>query len=105
MKKSLILVILLLVADLPALATNKNNESDALPACKQIKKACKKSGFVNGGWKQGKGLWRNCINPVVQGQTAVESAFRPLPMLDAKIVDDCKSANPRFGMGKIGSRR
>jgi opacity protein-like surface antigen len=38
--------------------------------CHAIEEACKAAGFVKGGASTGKGLWKNCIKPILDG-TAV----------------------------------
>jgi hypothetical protein len=37
--------------------------------CKQIKAACLAAGYVQGGHKMGKGLWKDCIEPIMAGKT------------------------------------
>ena len=37
--------------------------------CKKIMDACKSAGFVKGEWKQGKGLFKNCMQPIMEGKT------------------------------------
>ncbi len=98
MKTNLILAGLLVFAAHSASAHEKMN-----PACKQIADSCKAAGFVKGDWKKGDGLWRDCVDPIVQGQTSVPGATKPLPTVDAKVVADCKASNPKFGEGKVGS--
>lgn len=36
--------------------------------CQNIRAACQTAGFVKGD-KQGKGIWRNCIKPILAGKT------------------------------------
>jgi|GEM_PF-2622511 len=40
-------------------------------ACAAVRTACEGAGFKEGAHKQGKGLWKDCVDPVVSG-TAVE---------------------------------
>ena len=70
--------------------------------CKQIVEACTKAGFVKGEAKEGKGLWKDCIDPIMQGTTA-KKATLPLPTVDAATVTQCKQKHPKFGSGKIGN--
>ena len=70
--------------------------------CKQIKEACTTAGFIKGDAKDGKGLWMDCVNPIMQGTTAKKSVL-PLPKIDAKVVADCKQKKPKFGEGKVGN--
>lgn len=37
--------------------------------CKKIEAACGAAGFVKGEWKEGKGLFKNCMQPIMAGQT------------------------------------
>jgi hypothetical protein len=71
--------------------------------CKQIAKACKDAGFIQGDWKKGDGLWRDCVDPLIQGVSTVPGGTKPLPTVDAKLISDCKAKRPKFGEGKVGS--
>jgi hypothetical protein len=71
--------------------------------CQQIAETCKAAGFAKGDWKDGDGLWRDCINPVFQGVTAVPGATKPLPAVDPSVVTACRAKYPTFGAGKVGS--
>jgi hypothetical protein len=73
-------------------------------SCQQIKKACEDAGFIKGEWKNGYGLWRDCIDPIMQGKTTVTGATRALPSVDAGVVAACKAKHPKFGEGKFGSQ-
>ena len=70
--------------------------------CKQISEACTKAGFVKGDAKDGKGLWKDCIDPIMQGTTAKKSTL-PLPTVDAATVTQCKQKHPKFGSGKAAN--
>ena len=70
--------------------------------CAQIEQACQGAGFVKGAWKQGDGLWRDCVDPIIQGQTTVQGATRPLPSVNPTVVAACKAKRPKFGEGKVG---
>lgn len=37
--------------------------------CQQIKSACESAGFVKGDHKEKKGLYKDCMQPVLQGQS------------------------------------
>jgi len=71
--------------------------------CKQIAEACESAGFIKGDWKKGDGLWRDCVNPLVQHQTSVPGATKPLPKVDEDLIAKCKAHHPKFGGGKVGS--
>jgi len=86
-----------------ALAQGKKAERGTPGPCRAVEQACKNAGFIQGDWKKGDGLWRDCVDPIMQGQTNVPGATKPLPSVDAKAVADCKSARPKFGSGKVGS--
>ena len=66
-------------------------------ACGQIKSACVNAGFVQGGLKSGTGLWKDCIEPILQGKTQPRKASKGLPQIDPQIVAACKQQNPSFG--------
>jgi hypothetical protein len=72
-------------------------------ACQKIAQACRDAGFKKGDWKNGDGLWRDCVDPIVQGVSTVPGGTKPLPTVDAAIVADCKAHHPKFGEGKVGS--
>ena len=42
--------------------------ADSKP-CKTIKAACEAAGFVKGGHKTGKGLFKDCMKPIMAGTT------------------------------------
>jgi len=86
-----------------ALAQGKKAERGTPGPCRAIEQACKNAGFIQGDWKKGDGLWRDCVDPIMQGQTNVPGATKPLPSVDAKAVTDCKAARPKFGSGKVDS--
>ena len=86
-----------------ALAQGKKGDHGTPGPCREVEQACKNAGFIPGDWKKGDGLWRDCVDPIMQGQTSVPGATKPLPKVDAKAVADCKAEHPKFGGGKVGS--
>jgi hypothetical protein len=84
-------------------APNAGNSGKAPGPCNQIAAACKSAGFIQGDWKKGDGLWRDCVDPIVQGQTTVTGATKPLPSVDPAVVAACKAKHPKYGGGKVGS--
>jgi hypothetical protein len=101
LQKTLTLAVLSLFA---AVAVAQGKKGDGPPGpCKQIEQACKTAGFIKGDWKKGDGLWRDCVDPIMQGQSNVAGATKPLPSVDAKAIADCKAQHPKFGHGKVGS--
>lgn len=86
-------------------AEDKGAHEHAPGPCKQIAEACEKAGFMKGDWKKGDGLWRDCVDPIMQGQTTVPGATKSLPTVDASLVSACKAKHPKFGAGKVGSTK
>ncbi len=37
--------------------------------CQLVKAACESAGFVKGGHKDGKGLWKDCLGPLMDGKS------------------------------------
>jgi hypothetical protein len=72
--------------------------------CRQIVSACVNAGFVQGGAKQGNGLWMNCINPIMQGK-GLQKASMPLPRMNPRVVSACRASNPIFGQPKWARER
>jgi hypothetical protein len=70
--------------------------------CEHIKQACLNSGFVAKQAKVGKGLWKDCINPIMQSTTAKKSQL-VLPRVDPALITACKAKNPKFGEGGVGN--
>lgn len=68
--------------------------------CEQIVNACTGAGFVVKEAKEGKGLWRDCVNPIIQGTTASKSVL-PLPTVAPAVIAACKTKRPHFGEGKV----
>jgi hypothetical protein len=85
------------------LAQAKKADHGAPGPCKAVEQACKNAGFIRGDWKKGDGLWRDCVDPIMQGTMNVPGATKPLPTVDAKAIADCKAEHPKFGGGKVGS--
>jgi hypothetical protein len=68
--------------------------------CRQIRAACEAAGFVHGKGKEGFGLSRDCIRPIMQGTAQRAKASKPLPQVDTQLIAACKAANPNFGQKK-----
>src|SRR5262245_60883881 len=68
------------------------------PACAQIRAACQRAGFVEGGAKAGNGIQIDCIRPIMEGAPP-RRAGKPLPPIDPEIVAACRMQNPNFGRG------
>lgn len=56
------------LAQTPATPPTAGNNNASHP-CEQIVQACKSAGFVKGEAKEGKGLFKDCVGPVMHGQT------------------------------------
>jgi hypothetical protein len=67
-----------------------------LGPCERITAACESAGFVLGGAGEGKGLWQDCLIPLMQGQARPATA-RPLPVIDPQVKVGCLAAQPNFG--------
>lgn len=106
MKPSIILCIVASFAfSAVAFAEPAQGGKDHAPGpCQQIEKACLDAGFIKGDWKKGDGLWRDCVDPIMQGKTTVPGATKALPSVDAGVVAACKAKHPKFGEGKVGSK-
>jgi hypothetical protein len=70
---------------------------DADNPCTQVESACRSAGFLDGESKEGKGLWSNCIEPVMQGRPEPKGTKLPLPRIDHKVVAACHAKDPTFG--------
>ena len=90
-----------LISSAVVLAANASPTPKGNGPCAQIVTACQAAGFVKGEYKVGKGLWRDCVDPIVQGKQ-VNSAI-PLPAIDPAVVTACKAKHPKFGAGKVGT--
>jgi hypothetical protein len=80
-----------------AVATAHGEE---LGPCAKIMNACKSAGFVKNDAKEGKGIWLNCIDLIMQGKPPSASAKLALPIISSKVVSACKKKRPDFGDGK-----
>ena len=73
--------------------------------CQKIKTACANAGFVQGGLKNGSGLWQDCVSPILNGTAQPRRASKPLPEVDPKLVAACNQQNPSFGNPKSRSEQ
>jgi hypothetical protein len=106
MVRTLLALTALILSPALTFAQGSKGDHNAPPnECKEIAEACRQAGFIKGDWKKGDGLWRDCVNPIVQGKTSVPGATKPLPVVDGKLVADCKAKHPKFGGGKVGSTK
>jgi len=68
--------------------------------CQQIRASCEQAGFERGAAKGGGGLLVDCVRPIMQGTPQPANAAKPLPQVDAQLVEACKQRNPNFGQPK-----
>ena len=77
--------------------------ADVAPGpCEQIVEACKSAGFVKGDARQGYGLWRDCIDPIMRGAPQPPNADKQLPPVSPELVAACKQRHPNFGEHEQG---
>ena len=90
---------------IPAFAEPGAVESTEDPGpCAPIKAACESAGFAAGQAKEGTGLYKDCIHPIMAGQQKSKSV-KPLPSIDPNVVAACKAARPNYGSGKMHSKK
>jgi len=70
--------------------------------CGQIVDACKGAGFVDCDAREGYGLWRDCINPIMRGTPQPRHADKPLPQISPDLIAVCKQKHPNFGEHEHG---
>lgn len=65
-----------------------NREKKGQGPCKKIIEACTAAGFVKGGHKpkkgENKGLWKDCVQQIVSGQTVTGVSVEP------SVIEACK---------------
>jgi len=66
--------------------------------CKQIEQACTSAGFVKGEAAQGKGLYKNCVQPILKGQSVNGVT------VDPSVVSACKERMAKRHAHKHGSQ-
>jgi hypothetical protein len=86
-KRSFLLFTLCL--GLPASAALAQGPAPAPHPCAKLKAACEAAGFVRGGAKDGKGLLKDCMMPIMSGHPVSGVSVDPA---DAAA---CKAAHPR----------
>lgn len=86
------------LAQAPAAATPPAGKTAG--PCEQIVAACTSAGFVKGDYKQGYGLWVDCVDPIMRGTPQPAKADKPLPAVSSNVVAACKQKRPNFGEGK-----
>lgn len=62
------------------------------PACQQIQADCKEAGYIVGQWKKDNGLWKDCFDRIMKGETPTRYG-KPDPMnVNQNVVQECKQA-------------
>src|SRR5262249_7260436 len=77
-----------------------DGQSRAAVSCGLITKACRDAGFASGVGNVGKGLFTDCVNPLMQGKPQPRQATIPLPHVDPHVIAACKKIDPNFGHSK-----
>jgi len=85
----------LLLISVPALATSPVPGPNG--SCKQVIDACEKASFTQVDGKNGRGLYVNCVNLIMQGEKQPAHSTINLPIVDSAVVADCKAKHPKFG--------
>jgi class 3 adenylate cyclase len=78
-------------------ASNAGSSTEHKAPCVEIRTACAQAGFLQGGMRDGSGIFYDCIRPIMLGTPQPRTASRPLPQIDPQVVNACKDRNPRFG--------
>jgi hypothetical protein len=81
-------------------SVNAQQPSKAEGPCEQVVAACKSAGFIEGDYKTGKGLYMDCIDPIMKGGGQPSTAKIPLPKISPDAVSACKQKHPNFGEPK-----
>jgi hypothetical protein len=74
--------------------------ADATPPqdpCDAILSACSAAGYFEGGSGSGKGLWKDCVGPIMQGKRPAKGG-QAFPTIASDTITACYQANPEFGM-------
>jgi hypothetical protein len=61
-------------------------------ACQKIVAECKRMGYVVGGYKQDNGLWADCFDPVVNGQTPSHHGKPMKVAVSPSEIQECRAA-------------
>lgn len=75
----------------PLYAQSATAKPDTDP-CDQVVKACKSAGYVEGESKENKGLWYDCVDPVLHGKKAVGKQ----PEVTSQVISACHTKDPTF---------
>jgi hypothetical protein len=59
--------------------------------CQEVQSACSSAGFVIHGESEGKGLYADCMSPLLEGKAAPKGAKLALPKVDEKTLETCRA--------------
>jgi arylsulfatase A-like enzyme len=76
-----------------ALAAGLVGVASAQDACRQVRKACLGAGFVQGGAREGNGVQKDCVEPLVSGRPPPARSTRPLPHVAPDVLAICREAD------------
>jgi hypothetical protein len=82
-------LLLTFMLGLPAATAFAQDPAPAPHPCAKLKAACEAGGFVKGGAKDGKGLLKDCMMPVMAGHPVTGVSVDPAD------VASCRAAHPR----------
>ena len=84
-------------AEIPSATSTAAPAGKAPGPCKQILASCEQAGFVKGEWKIGKGLYRDCLNPILDGKSVSGVSADP------SIVSACQAAKAKHQAKKAAA--
>jgi hypothetical protein len=76
----------------PTFPRKPKAKSDAADPCDQVVTACKSAGYEEGESKEGKGLWYDCVDPILHGRKATEKK----PDVSPQVISACHTKDPTF---------
>lgn len=68
--------------------------------CEQLAQACRSAGFILGDYKEGNGLYVDCLTPIMDGTDQPPTARFALPEVSPSVVAACKATGSNFGRGR-----
>ena len=87
---------------IPPSAPSATESYTLLDPCDVIAEACMKAGFINGHENVGRGLFANCIRPLME-RTETSQGSLPLPAIDPIMLHACKSFPREFDLSSYVS--
>jgi len=100
----LVACILTVIFSTLAYAAGKGGPPPTEPNCLAVYNACLGGGYIVGDAKEGNGLWRDCVTPLMTGNPAPKPppAGVTFPAKTAQLTQQiatCHKNHPKFGMG------